>query len=159
SHYACGVNPQVAVQTAVGTAGIRDLESGDIDNIIAYWYTSSGDYLEDLGIDRSHFGPETESRRRFQVAIPTGSSDEENLAFALTLDEAFVGYTLLNRYTLQDNYSHWHITNPSLRRTGLSKALYPYRIKTYFESVPIERLIHQTRTRNIGVNRMLDKYV
>jgi hypothetical protein len=25
--------------------------------------------------------------------------------------------------------------------------------------VPIDRLIHQTRTRNIAVNRMLDKYV
>jgi hypothetical protein len=37
-------------------------------------------------------------------------------------------------------------------------ALYPYRIRTYFETTPIERLIHQTRTRNI-VNRILDRYV
>ena len=37
--------------------------------------------------------------------------------------------------------------------------MYPYRIKTYFDSAPIDRLIHQTRTRNIGVNRMLDRYV
>jgi hypothetical protein len=32
-------------------------------------------------------------------------------------------------------------------------------VKTYFDLVPMERLIHQTRTRNIAVNRMLDKYV
>jgi RimJ/RimL family protein N-acetyltransferase len=153
------VNIHAAVQTAVGIAGIRDLDPADIDHILVYWYTSSVNYLDYLGIDRSRLGPETESRRRFQVAIPTGNSDQQNLAFALTLDEAFVGYTLLNRYAPLDNYSHWHITNPSLRRAGLSTALYPYRIKTYFESVPIERLIHQTRTRNVGVNRMLDKYV
>ena len=42
---------------------------------------------------------------------------------------------------------------------GLSTALYPHRIKTYFDTTSIERLIHQTRTRNVGVNRMLDKYV
>jgi hypothetical protein len=37
--------------------------------------------------------------------------------------------------------------------------LYPHRLKAYFDLVPIERLIHQTRTRNVAVNRMLDKYV
>jgi hypothetical protein len=66
---------------------------------------------------------------------------------------------LLNRYSKETNYSHWHITNPDLRASGLSMALYSHRIKTYFDSVPMERLIHQTRTRNIGVNRMLDKHV
>ena len=29
----------------------------------------------------------------------------------------------------------------------------------YFDLFPLDRLIHQTKTRNIGVNRMLDKYV
>jgi hypothetical protein len=29
----------------------------------------------------------------------------------------------------------------------------------YFDLFPMDRLIHQTRTRNIGVNRMLDRYV
>jgi hypothetical protein len=66
---------------------------------------------------------------------------------------------LLNRYTPENNYSHWHITDPALRASGLSTALYPHRIKAYFDSAPIKRLTHQTRTRNIGVNRMLDRYV
>jgi hypothetical protein len=29
----------------------------------------------------------------------------------------------------------------------------------YFDVAPMIRLIHQTRTSNVGVNRMLDKYV
>ena len=78
---------------------------------------------------------------------------------AITLDSELIGYTLLNRYAPSTNYGHWHITVPSLRGSGISTALYPHRIKTYFDLVPIERLIHQTRTRNIAVNRMLDKYV
>lgn len=28
----------------------------------------------------------------------------------------------------------------------------------YFDSAPIDRLTHQTRRRNVGVNRMLDRY-
>jgi hypothetical protein len=70
-----------------------------------------------------------------------------------------VGYTLLNRYSEDVNYSHWHIIIPDVRARGLSTTLYPFRIKAYFDLVPISRLIHQTRTRNLGVNRMLDKFV
>lgn len=29
----------------------------------------------------------------------------------------------------------------------------------YFDVAPIAQLIHQTRTRNVGVNRMLDRFV
>ena len=49
--------------------------------------------------------------------------------------------------------------SPEKRAIGLSTALYPHRIKMYFDTTNMTRLIHQTRTRNIGVNRMLDKYV
>jgi hypothetical protein len=100
-----------------------------------------------------------DTRQRFLRAIPTGDSDQQNIAFAITVSGRFAGYTLLNRYTPETNFSHWHITNPNLRASGLSTVLYPHRIKTYFDSVPINRLTHQTRTRNLGVNRMLDKYV
>ena len=148
-----------SVPVAAGTAAIRPLDAGDIDHIIRYWYESDTQFLDYMGIDRSRLGPETESRKRFLSAIPTGDPDQPTLAFAITLNEEFAGYTLLNRYTPLVNHSHWHITNPSLRRSGLSTALYPYRIQTYFDAVPMERLIHQTRTRNIAVNRMLDKFV
>jgi hypothetical protein len=49
--------------------------------------------------------------------------------------------------------------DPGLRGTGISSALYPHRMDTYFRLYPIGRLIHQTRTRNVAVNRMLDKYI
>lgn len=58
-----------------------------------------------------------------------------------------------------DEFSHWHIMEADLRGSGISSALYPCRVKTYFDLTPIQRLIHQTRTHNVGVNRMLDKWV
>ena len=66
---------------------------------------------------------------------------------------------MLNRYAPEINYSHWHIIAAERRAAGLSTALYPHRIKLYFDLYPLERLTHQTRTRNIAVNRMLDKFV
>jgi hypothetical protein len=148
-----------SANTPVGIAAIRDLSPGDLDAILAFWYTSGDDFLDFLGIDRSRLGIAEDTRQRFNRAIWKGDPNQQTIAFAIAVDDDFAGYTLLNRYTPEINYSHWHITNPRLRASGLSTALYPHRVKTYFDLVPMERLIHQTRTRNIAVNRMLDKYV
>ncbi len=148
-----------SVNTPVGIAALRDLGEDDLDHIVRFWYTSGDEFLEFIGIDRSRLGTPEHTRERFGRAIWKGDSNQPNVGFAITVDGDFAGYTLLNRYAPEINYSHWHITNPALRKAGLSTALYPYRIKTYFDSVSMERLIHQTRTRNIAVNRMLDKYV
>jgi RimJ/RimL family protein N-acetyltransferase len=147
------------VQTLTGLAGLRDLSESDIDFVVNYWHDSSDEHLDCFGIDRTLLGSRTDTYARIDRALRSADPDQPNIAFAITLDGKFVGYTLLNRYEPQTNYSHWHITDARRRAAGLSTALYPHRIKTYFDTTSIERLIHQTRTRNVGVNRMLDKYV
>jgi hypothetical protein len=148
-----------SVRLPNGVAELRDLALGDVGALVRYWFTSGDDFLDFMGIDRQRLGTMEETRQRFLRAVRTGDPDQKAIALAVALDGKLAGYTLLNRYTPQENYGHWHITVPSLRASGISTALYPHRIKTYFGLAPIERLIHQTRTRNVAVNRMLDKYV
>ena len=148
-----------SVSTRNGIARLRDLEECDVEKIVYYWFESGDSHLDFLGIDRRLLGSREDTRDRFLRAIPSKDADQTNIAFAITLDDEFVGYTLLNRHDPLTNYSHWHISDPRRRALGLSSALYPWRIRTYFDAVPFERLIHQTRTRNPGVNRMLDKFL
>jgi hypothetical protein len=148
-----------SVETGRGTAVVRDMNAEDVESIVDYWFTSSGEFLDFMGIDKERLGTRTDTRQRFLAAIRTGDPAQKSFALAIAIGGKVMGYTLLNRYAPDVNYSHWHITNPDLRASGISTALYPHRIKAYFDLVPIERLIHQTRTRNIAVNRMLDKYV
>lgn len=148
-----------SVNTKAGVAFLRELRADDVHAIIRFWYNSGDEFLDFLGIDRALLGTAEDTRQRFLRAIPTGASDQQNIAFAIIVNGEFSGYTLLNRYTPEINYSHWHITNPDLRARCVSTALYPHRIKAYFDSVRMDRLIHQTRTRNLAVNRMLDRYV
>ena len=150
---------RASVQTAAGLAQLRDLEESDAELIACYWFESGDAHLDFLGIDRNLLGSREDTGERFRLAIPSGDPSQPTIAFAIALDGEFVGYTLLNRFDAQTNYSHWHITDADRRAHGLSSALYPWRIKTYFDAAPIERLIHQTRTRNLAVNRMLDKFV
>jgi RimJ/RimL family protein N-acetyltransferase len=148
-----------SVKTAGGIAGLRDLSADDIPAIIEYWASSADEFLDFMGVDRQRLGSREQIHARFSNSIRSGDPGQSALAFAITLDGQLVGYTLLNHYSESANYSHWHIIDPSLRAKGLSTALYPFRIRTYFDVAPIERLTHQTRTRNLGVNRMLDKFV
>jgi hypothetical protein len=148
-----------SVKTANGVAGLRDFMPADLPAIVDYWLLSPIEYLAFMGIDRQLLGSEEDIHRRFLNAIRTGDPSQSTISLGITLDARLVGYTLLNRYSEDVNYSHWHIIASNLRAKGLSTALYPFRIKAYFDLAPISQLIHQTRTRNVGVNRMLDKFI
>ena len=148
-----------SVEVANGVAGLRDITSADIPTIVNYWILAPDEHLTSMGVDRQRIGTDEDIYRRFANAIRTDDVRQSNIALGITLDERLVGYTLLNRYSDGVNYSHWHIIVPNLRAKGLSSALYPHRISAYFEVAPILQLIHQTRTTNVGVNRMLDKFV
>ena len=148
-----------SVKVASGVAGLRDITSADIPTIVNYWILAPDEYLTSMGVDRQRIGTLEDIYRRFANAIRTDDVRQSNIALGITLDERLVGYSLLNRYSDDVNYSHWHIIVPNLRAKGLSSALYPHRIRAYFEVAPISQLIHQTRTTNVGVNRMLDRFV
>jgi hypothetical protein len=153
------VSTFASAKTTHGIAELRDLTPSDLPAIVDYWLLSTAEYLALMGVDRQRLGSEEDIRKRFLNAIRTGDPGQTSIGLGITFEHRLVGYTLLNRYSEDVNYSHWHIIVANLRALGLSTALYPYRIKTYFDVAPISLLIHQTRTRNLGVNRMLDKFV
>jgi hypothetical protein len=148
-----------SVKTANGIAGLRDLTPTDVPAIIDYWLLSPDEHLDFMGVDRQLLGSKEDIRARFLSAIRTGDPSQSHIALGITLDERVVGYSLLNRYSEDVNYSHWHIIKSELRGVGISTALYPHRVNAYFDLAPMRQLIHQTRTRNVGVNRMLDKFI
>jgi RimJ/RimL family protein N-acetyltransferase len=153
------VSTFASVKTGQGIAGLRDLTPDDIPPIVDYWLLAPEEYLVFMGVDRNRLGSREVIHQRYLNAIRTDDPAQFSISLAVTLDERLVGYALLNRYSEDVNYSHWHIIDPGLRARGLSTALYPFRIKAYFDLAPISQLIHQTRTRNLGVNRMLDKFI
>jgi hypothetical protein len=148
-----------SVKTANGVAGLRDVTPADLQAIVNYWLLSPDEDLAFMGVDRQLLGSEENIHKRFLNAIRTGNPTQSTISIGITVDERLVGYTLLNRYSEDVNYSPWHIIVSNLRARGLSTALYPYRIKAYIDLAPISQLIHQTRTRNVGINRMLDKFI
>ena len=146
------------VKTRLGEAWFDHLlTEADLDAIADYFYRPDA-HLDTL-IDRSVLPEREKLRSRYAAWIWQGDPDQMGSIFALRLDQRLIGFTVLLRQSPGINFSHWHIIERADRAGGVSSAIYPTRMELYFDLFPIDRLIHQTRTSNTGVNRMLDKFV
>lgn len=144
------------VGTRAGEAWFDDATDDDIDAIADY-FTRPDVHLDTL-LDRARMPDRSGLRARYAAWKRTGDPGQMQSVFALRLEGRLIGFTNLLRQTETVNYSHWHILDPDVRAAGISSAVYPTRLDLYFGLFPIERLIHQTRISNTGVNRMLDKF-
>jgi hypothetical protein len=146
------------VATRLGQAWFdNQLSDAEFDLIVDYFHRPDP-HLDTL-LDRQRLPDRASLCQRYASWTWSGDPNQMSSVFALRLDGRLIGFTNLLRKWPQDNYSHWHIIDPKDRAGGVSSAVYPTRIDLYFDLFPIERLIHQTRVTNTGVNRMLDKYV
>lgn len=149
------------IATRAGQVWFDDVMDEDVEAIADY-FTRPDAHLDTL-LDRSKMPDRAGLRARYAAWKHSGDPGQMSSVFALRLadqsGDRLIGFTNLLRKTATDNYSHWHILEPSERAGGISSAVYPARLDLYFGLFPIERLIHQTRVTNTGVNRMLDKFV
>ncbi|HEX5005566.1 MAG TPA: hypothetical protein VFV70_00555 [Hyphomonadaceae bacterium] len=145
------------VPTRAGHVWFDDATDADLDAIADY-FTRSDAHLDTL-LDRGRMPDRAGLKTRYEAWKRTGDPGQMQSVFTLRLEGRLIGFTNLLRRSEMENYSHWHILDPDVRAGGISSAVYPARLDLYFGLFPIERLIHQTRVTNTGVNRMLDRFV
>lgn len=149
------------VATRLGQVWFDTIAEADLDPIADYFHRPDP-HLDTL-IDRTRLPDRNALRARYASWKYEGDPAQMSSVFALRLvngtENRLIGFTNLLRKTPVENYSHWHILEPGDRASGISSAIYPTRLDLYFDHFPIERLVHQTRVSNAGVNRMLDKFV
>jgi hypothetical protein len=86
---------RASMRTSLGQIILRDLGVEDIEANVRYWHASSHEHLDLLGINRSRLGTSVDTRQRLLHAIWTGDLNQQSLAFTITVDGDFAGYTLL----------------------------------------------------------------
>jgi RimJ/RimL family protein N-acetyltransferase len=147
----------LSVATSRGTASVRDVEPVHVDTFVRYWHFGGYEHLDFMGIDRERLGTPEDTRVRFLRSIRNGTPEQSHVTFSITLDGRLVGYTNLNRHTLDENYPHLHLVDASVRAAGVASLLVPRVLQLYFDLFPIRRLVIQSRTSNGAINRVLDK--
>jgi len=162
-----------SITLRIGELTLRDAVPSEAGLFVRYWQFSGEQHLKFLGIDRKKLGTVEDTRNRFLKMIRTPAIDQSRVVFTIALHGEAVGYTNVNRYGPDENYPHLHLYRQSLRsaiarkacRTraksgaGPAAALIGPIMKLLFDLFPLRRVVLQTRTRNLGINRALDFYL
>jgi len=149
----------------VGIIALRDVEEDDIEEFVRYWHESGDEHLRYFHVDLDRLGTPDDTRARFQASRRTGDPNQQTIAFSVTLEGNIVAYFNLNRYSPLQNYPHVHVINREPQAMGGATAVIgatagmPYGLKIFFELFPIERLVLQTRTSIVAINKLLDHFL
>lgn len=138
---------------------LRPMRAEDVDVFVAYWHGGGAD-LAHLGIDPQKLGSERETRQRFEHLIRS-PAPRPALGFTVTLDGRPVGYVNVNVLGRSRGRPHFHLVDPAVRRAGVMstvlRAGLPAILRTVREETGAQGLSVEVRTRNAGMNRLLQR--
>jgi RimJ/RimL family protein N-acetyltransferase len=137
---------------------VRDMAEQDIEQFVSYWHDGVAD-LEFLGIDPAKLGERRDTRERFRQLCRRDGPRDTAVGFTFCRNDAVIGFTNINILGRQQGYAHVHLTDPAVRGRGVLSAILRHSLPVIAGHVlaqyPIDGLVLETRTRNIGINRVL----
>lgn len=137
---------------------VRDMLEEDIETFVSYWHDGIAD-LDFLGIDRAKLGSRDDTRARFRQLCRRHGPRDVAVGFTFCRNGAIIGFTNINILGRPDGYVHVHLTDPSAREQGILSAVLwnslPVIAGHLLTEYPINGLVLETRTRNIGINKVV----
>jgi RimJ/RimL family protein N-acetyltransferase len=136
---------------------LRDLEEGDVDTIVSYWYDNTHDYLRSIGVDVRKLTSREEMGRRMRATI--GVAQPERAYFVVAEGAKLLAYTNLNFRGPEVAYAHVHVLDQSLRGQGLASQFFGRAFQVFFERFPsLKKVVLETSPENRAVNGLLRKF-
>jgi hypothetical protein len=149
----------VKIPTPEGDLMVRTITDEDIEPIVSYWHEGVRGHMRILGIDKEKLGTPEDTRSRLIIYIPRTDQTTQPNSFAIDLNGQLIGYSNINPYSRLENYPHVHLVDRTARSGAYLGLLAGSLFNSWLDSPEIDRLVLQTRTRVVGINQMLDRYV
>lgn len=138
---------------------LRDLESGDIESILNYWFGNSPEFFEKMGIDMTRF-PDRETRRTFFIKH-IGLSPKKDNAFMMVGESEgkVIGYLLFNCIVPGiEAQVHLHLIDPDYRSKGIASACFSDVIRILPDLVGVKKFIMEPSAGNRAVNSFVQRF-
>lgn len=137
---------------------VRQMELGEVDHILDYFYSSTPEHLETLGVDPTRF-PNREKWEQYygrDYALPIEQRTSFNLIWLS--DENPIGFSTADtiRYGVEAKM-HLHVTSAENRHHGVGAECVRLSVDLYFEALKLQRLICEPNALNVAPNRTLQK--
>jgi RimJ/RimL family protein N-acetyltransferase len=140
------------------TLTVREMTGSEIDLIIDYFYNSTPEHLETLGIDPSRLPNQESWRERFRNECVQPIEQRATIFVIWLAGDRPIGFSTSDkiRYGEQANM-HLHVTDPEHRNQGLGAECVRRSVGIYFERLKLKRLFCEPNAFNVAPNRALQK--
>lgn len=139
---------------------VREPTLEDAPAILSYWYDSSPDFLEGMGVDFSKLPSREEFQATLEQKFKSGlSPDGQKLnVLIVCADENAVGFHTLSPFTEgESGVFHAHIWDKSMRGKGIAVESYPLACRAFIEKFRLKKVLFKTPIQNKGALRIKAK--
>lgn len=137
---------------------VREAELNDIELIADYWFNSSPEYLQGMGVDLKKM-PNRDSFMEM-LTIQIGLPYEEKKAMALIweVDKIPIGHCNVNEIKYgSEACMHLHIWKPEFRKKGMGTTLVKMSVPFFFQKLDLQTLWCEPYALNPAPSKSLER--
>ena len=140
------------------TLTVREMTGSEVDLIIEYFFQSTPEYLEILGVDPSRLPAPESWRERFRLECAQPAEQRGWIALIWLSADQPIGFSTADKiaYGEQANM-HLHVIDPGRRNQGYGAECVRRSADIYFERLQLKRLFCEPNAFNVAPNRTLQK--
>ncbi|MGJ4949477.1 GNAT family N-acetyltransferase [Bradyrhizobium sp. HKCCYLS20291] len=140
------------------TLDIREMELHETGMVIDYFYSSSIEQLDLMGIDPTRMPTVPAWRLLYTALYDAPPAERAVLLLVWQLDGRPIGFSSCDRIVRGSHANmHLHVTAPELRGRGLGTECIRRSLALYFDRLQLKQLFCEPNAYNTAPNRALQK--
>jgi RimJ/RimL family protein N-acetyltransferase len=137
---------------------VREIESGDIDDIIHYWLDADPEFMKSMGVDLSKMPTETQWRNLLSDQIQQSYPQKQSYCIIWCMEGKAIGHCNVNKIQYGvEAYMHVHLWFPEIRRKGLGIEFIKMTLPYFFNNLELQTLYCEPYALNPAPNKVLAK--
>ena len=137
---------------------VREMAIDEVDLIIDYFYGSTPEHLELLGVDPTRLPMPSHWRQGYIADYEKPAEERAWVLVVWELDGVAVGFSTADKIVYGDRANmHLHIVEPHRRYAGIGSQCLPETVDLYFEKLALKQLICEPNAFNVAPNRALQR--
>lgn len=137
---------------------IREIQTSDIDAIIAYWVSADNPYLEGMGCDVTKMPTNLEWKQMLMQQISSPYEEKQAYCLIWLLDNKAIGHCNVNKIKYgAEAYMHLHLWDMCLRKKGLGTELVKRSLPYFQKNLKLNYLYCEPYAFNSAPNKALEK--
>jgi len=140
------------------TLTVLEMTGSEVDLIIEYFFQSTPEYLEILGVDPSRLPAPDGWRERFRRACEQPIEQRGWIAVTWLSDNQPIGFSTADKIAYGEHANmHLHVIDPGRRNQGYGVECVRRSVDIYFDRLQLKRLFCEPNAFNVAPNRTLQK--